>query len=137
MNFLAIKRKPGEPYGTLISDDTQATYNIEYNVFNDILNQLGKSEDLDDEGYSEYPGNTNCFLICFDSYCNKLRDLENFKEIANPKLDSEGKLKSPFRLEVLMQDISHLFSNSEKVGVTYLRKHLAETSAKNDLQTGK
>lgn len=36
-----------------------------------------------------------------------------------------------------MQDIAHLFSPNEKVGVTYLDKVYAETSAKNDLYTGK
>lgn len=74
MNYLAIKRKPGEPYGTLITDQNQKTYNIEYNVFSSILSEMGKDENLDQEGYSEFPGNTNCFLIHFETYLEKMNE---------------------------------------------------------------
>ncbi len=97
---------------------------------------MGLQEKFDSEGYSEYPGNINCFLINFNSYYEKMNNFKNFKEIANPKIDSEGRLISPFRLEVLMQDVSHLFGPNEKVSVTLLDKIFAETSAKNDLVTG-
>lgn len=137
LNYLAIKRKPGEPYGTLITDQNNQTYNIEYNVFSSILKEMNKEENLDNKGFSEYPGNTNCFLIEFDTYLKKMEQFNQFKEIANPKLNPDGSLKSPFRLEVLMQDVSHLFGDDEKVGVTYLNKVYAETSAKNDVYTGK
>lgn len=60
---------------------------------------------------------------------------QEFKEIANPKIKN-GKLVSSFRLETLMQDIAYLF-NKEEVGVTSCNKILAETSAKNDLLSGK
>lgn len=62
MNFLAVKIKPGEPYGTLITDQTGKTYNIEYNVSQNILKSLGEVK-LDEEGYQVYPGQVNCFLI--------------------------------------------------------------------------
>ena len=75
-------------------------------------------------------------MIDFESYCSKLNDFDKFKEIANPKLDLEGKLLSPFRLEILMQDIAHLYGPEERVGVTKLNKIYAETSAKNNLKTG-
>lgn len=48
INFLSVKIKPGEPYGTMITDEFGKTYNIEYNVFSKVLKEAGKHEKLDD-----------------------------------------------------------------------------------------
>lgn len=48
INFLSVKIKPGEPYGTMITDENGKTYNIEYNVFSKVLKEAGIQENLDD-----------------------------------------------------------------------------------------
>ena len=65
-----------------------------------------------------------------------MEKFKNFKEIANPKIDSNGNLISSFRLEILMQDIAHLFDADEIVGVTMMNRIFGVTVAKNDLISG-
>lgn len=70
-----MKIKPGEPYGTIITDQNGKTYNIEYNVFSKTLEQTGIKDHGDAKGYSGFPGNINCFLVDFESYVSKLRNI--------------------------------------------------------------
>lgn len=135
MNFLTCQRKPGEAMGTIVTDENGKTFNIEYNLFNDVLKCLGKKDELDKNGFSEYPGNTNCFIIKIKSYNEIIKHL-SLKEFINPKFDKKGNLKSSFRLECLMQDIVLNFTKNQKVGVTQLEKELCITCAKNNLQSG-
>lgn len=135
MNFLTCQRKPDEKMGTLVTDDNFNTFNIEYNLFEDVLKNLGKTDELDENGYSSYPGNTNCFLLKIKTY-NKILQNLSLKEFINPKFDKTGNLKSSFRLECLMQDIALNYKKPQKVGTTQLEKELSITAAKNNLQTG-
>lgn len=69
-NSITINRKPGEAVGaitTLIHRQTKQklTLNVEYNQLESLFNG---SEPTNDDGYSKYPGNINCFAIKIDKY---------------------------------------------------------------------
>lgn len=65
-----MNRKPGEAVGaiaTLIHKETKKTLtmNVEYNQLENIFKE---NEPVDDNGFSKFPGNTNCFVIRADKY---------------------------------------------------------------------
>lgn len=136
--FLSVGRKEGEAIGALITDKKGLTYNIEYAILQNLLKSAEVPEKFDSSNYSNYSGNTNCFLIQLDEYQRILNSETSLKEFVNPKINKEtGAISSPFRIESLMQDIVFSIQKPEKIGVVELNRSLAFTTCKNNLESGK
>ena len=136
--FLSVGRKQGEAIGALISSKNNITYNAEYNVFQNFIKNAEVKEEFDAFGFSNYSGNTNCFLINLEEYAKALENGFNQGEFINPKIDKETKkITSPFRIESLMQDFVFAISDPTRIGVVELNRSLAFSTCKNNLDSGK
>lgn len=71
MNTITVPRKPGEAVGGICqltkSDGSSITINVEYNQLDPLMKTVG-GEPVDVNGYSKYPGNTNCLLFSLPEY---------------------------------------------------------------------
>lgn len=141
-NSIAIDRKPGEAVGAITSlirkdEKHKLTVNVEYNQLKGLFAEHG-GEETNEEGYSKYPGNTNCFVINAARYDETLtRTKGEIAEFINPKYADETKtsFKSSARLECLMQDYPKLLDSCEHVGYTSMDKGFCFTTLKNDFKT--
>jgi UDP-sugar pyrophosphorylase len=114
-NTLGVPRKPGEAVGaitTLVHKETKQTLtiNIEYNQVESAFKEIG-GEPVTEEGFSQFPGNTNCFAIKLETYVVVLEQTQGLiSEFINPKYAdaSKTKFKSSARLECMMQDYPKL-----------------------------
>lgn len=75
-NSIAVSRKPGEAVGAITSlihkeSGQNLTVNVEYNQLKGLFAEHG-GEEVDEEGFSKYPGNTNCFVIDAQRYLETL-----------------------------------------------------------------
>ncbi|SBS84423.1 UTP--glucose-1-phosphate uridylyltransferase, putative [Plasmodium ovale] len=145
MNFLAISRKPGEEIGTICKltslDKSMNVVNIEYNIFESILNCTSEREIVDTDGCSLYPGNTSAILFEITRYNEILKKTNGaVPEYINPKYTDSSRehFIHPTRVESMMQDFAFLYflnGNEEKknkVGVTELNRFLCFSTVKNN-----
>ncbi|SOV11737.1 UTP--glucose-1-phosphate uridylyltransferase, putative [Plasmodium sp. gorilla clade G2] len=115
MNFLAVSRKPGEEIGTLCTLNNQEksmTINLEYNIFDSLLSSNGIKENIQEDGFSLYPGNTSAILYEINKYNDILKKTNGcIPEYINPKYmdDTRDHFKTPTRIESMMQDIALYF----------------------------
>ncbi len=139
LNFLAINRRPEEAIGALVADQTNRTFNIEYNVLNNYYKSRQIKEPINENGFCLAPGNINCFLFDINEYSRILDHINDLSEFINPKFDKsrDNALMSSFRIECLMQDIAHSISDVTKIGVSEFNRDIAFTTCKNNLDTGK
>lgn len=87
-------------------------------------------------GYSQFPGNTNCFALKLDTYVQVLDKTQGLiSEFINPKYAdaTKTKFKSSARLECMMQDYPKLLPNCDKVGFASVPKGYCFSALKNDL----
>ena len=139
-NTLGVPRKPGEAVGaitTLVHKETKKTLtiNIEYNQLGAAFQEAG-GEPMLPSGYSQLPGNTNCFALKLDSYVEVLEKSQGLiNEFINPKYADNTKtsFKSSARLECMMQDYPKLLPNCDKVGFASCPKGYCFSALKNDL----
>ena len=113
------------------------TVNVEYNQLEHLFKESG-GEPVDDQGFSSYPGNTNCFALKMSTYVEVLEQTSGLiSEFINPKYSdaTKTKFKSSTRLECMMQDYPKLLPNCDKVGFTDVPRNYCFTTVKNDLQT--
>lgn len=104
-NTLAVPRKPGEALGaitTLVEKDTKKKLiiNIEYNQVEAAFKSIG-GEPVDADGFSQFPGNTNCFALKLSTYVKVLEQTQGLiSEFINPKYadHTKTKFKSAARL---------------------------------------
>ncbi|SBT73701.1 UTP--glucose-1-phosphate uridylyltransferase, putative [Plasmodium ovale] len=145
MNFLAISRKPGEEIGTICKltslGKSMNVVNIEYNIFESILNCTSEREILDTDGCSLYPGNTSAILFEITRYNEILKKTNGVvPEYINPKYTDSSRehFIHPTRLESMMQDFAFLYflngdeEKKNKVGVTELNRFLCFSTVKNN-----
>lgn len=71
-NSVAVSRKPGQAVGAIVSlinktTKNNLTINVEYNQVKGLFAQKG-GEEVDEQGYSKYPGNINSFVISLERY---------------------------------------------------------------------
>lgn len=140
--YVCVPRVPGEKVGSIAKLTHKKTgvnfvTNIEYCVFSNYV----ENEDLDEFGFSVFPGNTNIILIRLKKYEKTLRKtLGRLPVLFNPKFDKTGKMM-PSRVETLIADYPRyvLFDGvpSMKVGAIQVDRLMAFTCAKNSLEIGK
>ncbi|EUD68296.1 hypothetical protein C922_01316 [Plasmodium inui San Antonio 1] len=123
MNFLAISRNPGEEIGAICnltnSDNCRRVVNIEYNFLESILTGSGGQELVDEDGFSFFPGNTNCIMFQMRTYNELLKRTNGVvPEYVNPKYaDQERKnFVRATRVESMMQDFAFLYYSGEREG---------------------
>lgn len=142
VNTMSIKRKPGDALGALCKltkEHKSITINVEYNQLDSLLkSKYNKDGDVaNNEGYSDFPGNTNILCIMIEPYSKTLDKTKGLvPEFVNPKYKDELKIefKSPTRLECMMQDFPLLFTDNEKVGFTTYPTWYSFSSCKNNLE---
>mmetsp|Transcript_10166 Transcript_10166/g.8711 ORF Transcript_10166/g.8711 Transcript_10166/m.8711 type:complete len:280 (-) Transcript_10166:737-1576(-) len=75
LNSIVVPRKPGEAVGALCTltrtDNTKLTINVEYNQLDALFKALG-GENVDDKGFSTFPGNINCLIFRIPEYSQTL-----------------------------------------------------------------
>ena len=129
--FSGIRRVPGEAVGVLVQNDKGSVFNVEYNIFDQIMQK--KSGDVSDN----FVGNINNFMIEIDEY-QKILSKENGGVVAEfvniKKCSKTGKVSKTFRLECLMQDIALEVEGAS--GVLEMDRMLSFTTCKNSLETG-
>lgn len=87
------------------------------------------------EGYSQFPGNTNTLVFKIPEYVDNLtRTGGVIPEFVNPKYADEArsKFKAPTRLECMMQDYPKLLEKGGKVGFTMYDAWYCFSPAKNN-----
>eukprot|EP00914_Ancora_sagittata_P026595 GHVO01052348.1.p1 GENE.GHVO01052348.1~~GHVO01052348.1.p1 ORF type:complete len:619 (-),score=87.25 GHVO01052348.1:10-1866(-) len=146
MNHVAVPRKPGEPVGSICritNKDKQLsmTCNVEYNQLIPLLQATGLTGDLPDEnGVSQYPGNTNVLVFNIPPYLAALNEGGGaVPEFVNPKYvdDTKTTFKAPARLECMMQDFARVFKEPEQlVGFTQLDRWFCFSTLKNNNKDG-
>jgi UDP-sugar pyrophosphorylase len=146
VNSLTIPRKPGDAVGAicqLTNSETNKTItlNVEYNQLDPLLkSKYNQNGDVaNEEGLSNFPGNTNVLLFELSSYVENLERTKGITpEFVNPKYADEerSKFKSAVRLETMMQDYPLLLQNNEKVGFTMYPRWFAFSTCKNALKEG-
>ena len=113
MNSVCVPRKPGEAMGAicrLVNENDasdELVINVEYNQLDSLLRQKwNKDGDVpNDEGYSQFPGNTNTLVFKIPEYVENLtRTGGVIPEFVNPKYADEARntFKAPTRLECMM-----------------------------------
>ncbi|MBF0385064.1 MAG: UTP--glucose-1-phosphate uridylyltransferase, partial [Candidatus Omnitrophica bacterium] len=142
MNFITVSRDVGESAGAIMTmvnkqADKRWTGNVEYNQVALVL-PGGDTADPN-TGKSAFPGNLNVFILENNAFSEVLRLTGGIVgEFVNPKytLDKAGAvgdretLKSPARLESMMQDIAQVFPG-DKVGFTNFDKRDVFSPVKN------
>ena len=144
-NFSAVPRVPKEAIGAitkLVGKEKNITVNIEYNQLDALLREtINKEGDVPDEnGLSIFPGNPNAFLVNVRLYNRVLRKTEGITpEFINPKYTDETRteFEKPARIETLMQDITKLFDESDRVGTTVLDRKWCFSPNKNNIAAAK
>eukprot|EP00484_Ammonia_sp_Unknown_P017583 CAMPEP_0197039630 /NCGR_PEP_ID=MMETSP1384-20130603/16411_1 /TAXON_ID=29189 /ORGANISM="Ammonia sp." /LENGTH=635 /DNA_ID=CAMNT_0042470259 /DNA_START=84 /DNA_END=1991 /DNA_ORIENTATION=- len=117
MNSMTVPRTAGQALGaiTKLTNKNNAndvlTINVEYNQLAALL----PDGDVNDPktGFSQYPGNTNTFVINNDVYCVVMEKYKGaIPEFVNPKYadDTKTTFKKPTRLECMMQEYPKLLS---------------------------
>lgn len=131
--FVGVEREKGKKMGVVarfLRNKEQVVGNIEYNLLKDFT-FLGKEED--------YLANTNTLLTRFKVYKQVIEKTKGvLPHFINPKYQEDGVtfLKAA-RLEQLMQDISLLFPDQQKVHVYNFPKHQVFAAVKNSVQDAK
>nr|AZL94439.1 UDP-glucose pyrophosphorylase [Nephromyces sp. MMRI]AZL94441.1 UDP-glucose pyrophosphorylase [Nephromyces sp. MMRI] len=143
MNSLVVPRKPMEAVGAICKfsypDGSTTTVNVEYNILDTLLRSTGKSEaeDIDEDGNSKFPGNSNLLVLKLSRYSEILAKTGGIvPEFVNPKFknaEKKGSFKSPTRVESMMQDIARLFGASDKIGCTLFERSNAFSPLKNNV----
>ncbi|PFH37452.1 UDP-sugar pyrophospharylase [Besnoitia besnoiti] len=140
MNTVAVPRKAAEAMGAICNlkkvDGSSITINVEYNVLGPLLEAQGSADVANEEGFSQFPGNTNALVFAVEPYCSVLqRTGGTVPEFVNPKYKDSAKtsFKSPTRLECMMQDFPRLFSASDPVGFTELERWFCYSCVKNNV----
>jgi UDP-sugar pyrophosphorylase len=86
MNSITIPRYPGEAIGAICelqSPTTKITINVEYNQ---IQSLFSGPEPTDTNGFSLFPGNTNCLVFSLPEYDETLKQTKGLiAEFINPK----------------------------------------------------
>lgn len=101
------------------------------------MSLLTKNEPVDEQGYSLYPGNTNCIAFSLPEYCETLVKTKGvIPEFVNPKYADATKTKfaSTARLECLMQDFCQLLDSPDRVGFTTYDRDFCFSTMKNNLE---
>jgi len=151
MNSVCVPRKAKEAIGALAklthTDGRTLLASVEYNQLEPLLRASGKGGDVNDAvtGYSPFPGNINKLLFKLPTYVAALDYSKGeLPEFVNPKYQSgsEGEplsaLKSPARLECMMQDFAYPLQTrvkGSKVGYTQVPQELGYFPIKNDVTT--
>ena len=139
MNSICVPRKPGEAMGAICKFEDKLTINVEYNQLDGLLREKYNPDgDVpNDEGYSNFPGNTNTLVFKLAEYVDELnRSKGVIPEFVNPKYANEEKtlFKSPTRLECMMQDYPKLLSSAEGVGFSTYDYWFCFSPAKNSVE---
>lgn len=141
LNSVTVPRKPGEAIGAICELKKESgesiTINVEYNQLDPLLKQFG-GEQVDEKGFSKYPGNINSLIFSLPEYSKVLQETQGLiAEFINPKYadESKTKFKSSTRLECMMQDYPKLLKAENKVGFTQISRQFCFTTCKNDLKT--
>jgi len=142
LNSIAIPRKKGESVGAICrldhADGRSLTINVEYNQLDNLLKNTVGEEQLDEFGFSVYPGNTNALVFSIPQYVKTLEATSGLiSEFINPKYvdATKTKFKSSTRLECMMQDYPKLMAADAKVGLSQVDRSLCFSTVKNDLKT--
>jgi UDP-sugar pyrophosphorylase len=122
MNSITIPRYPGEAIGAICelqSPFSKITINVEYNQ---IQSLFSGPEPTDSQGFSLFPGNTNCLVLSIPEYSSTLQETKGLiAEFINPKYQPNSTdFKSSARLECMMQDYPKLLKSSDRVGFTMI-----------------
>eukprot|EP00485_Elphidium_margaritaceum_P003951 CAMPEP_0202686322 /NCGR_PEP_ID=MMETSP1385-20130828/2140_1 /ASSEMBLY_ACC=CAM_ASM_000861 /TAXON_ID=933848 /ORGANISM="Elphidium margaritaceum" /LENGTH=627 /DNA_ID=CAMNT_0049340881 /DNA_START=40 /DNA_END=1923 /DNA_ORIENTATION=+ len=121
MNTMTVPRTAGQAIGaiTKLTNKQNAndvlTINVEYNQLAALL----PDGDVNDPstGYSQYPGNTNSFVINNDAYALVMEKYKGaIPEFVNPKYADASKttFKKPTRLECMMQEYPKLLNQYQR-----------------------
>ena len=144
MNSVCVPRKPGEAMGAicrLVNENDasdELVINVEYNQLDSLLRQKwNKDGDVpNDQGYSQFPGNTNTLVFKIPEYVENLtRTGGVIPEFVNPKYADEARttFKAPTRLECMMQDYPKLLQGGkDRVGFTMYEAWYCFSPAKNN-----
>lgn len=134
VNTVTIQRIAAQAMGAivkLIKGNQEMTINVEYNQLDALL----PAGDVNVNGHSPYPGNTNQLVFEMETYCSVLRSTQGIMpEFVNPKYADSSRMlfKKPTRLECMMQDFPKLLPEGAKVGFTCLPGWLCYSPCKNN-----
>lgn len=129
LNMIAVKRRVGEAVGAIVHDEQNGgrTRNVEYNLIQEEATAAQQDSPL--------PGNINILIIKLSKYAMTLKKTDGIvPEFVNPKLTAEGAMKTPTRLECMMQDLPLIMDLASKVGYTEMERFLSFSAVKNNLK---
>eukprot|EP00457_Paulinella_chromatophora_P003361 gb/GEZN01003368.1/.p1 GENE.gb/GEZN01003368.1/~~gb/GEZN01003368.1/.p1 ORF type:complete len:666 (-),score=109.55 gb/GEZN01003368.1/:197-2167(-) len=141
VNTITVPRAPGEAMGaitrlTKADGSREMTINVEYNQLEGLLTASNVKETKDENGYSQFPGNTNNLIFDAELYGPQLEKTKGvIAEFVNPKYADKEKtvFKKPTRLECMMQDYPKELDASVKVGFTSFPRWMAFSAVKNNV----